>query len=75
MFAQKSPPLFELTDLADDVVPGYFYKEELTKSEPLNLEKDYFFVEKILKTKVVKGTKYSLVKYLFYPDKVMHWTT
>lgn len=62
--------MFKLRDLQNEDVPGYFYQEELTKSEPLDLEKDYFFVEKILKTKQVKGVKFCLVKYLFYPNKV-----
>lgn len=70
VFAQKTPVLYQLLDIANDKVPGYFYKEELTKSEPLDFKKNYFMVEKILKTKYVKGVKYSLVKYLFYPNKV-----
>lgn len=73
MFAQKSPPLFKLLDILNDPVPGYFYKEELTKSEPLDFNKNYFMVEKILKTKFVKGVKYSLVRYLFYGSKFDEW--
>ena len=69
VFAQKEPPIFKLRDIVNDPVPGYFYRAELTKSEPLNYNKDYFFIEKILKTKVVKGKKVHLVKYLFYPNK------
>ena len=62
--------MFQLLDLANDKVPGYFYKEELTKSKPFNSETDYFTVEKILKTKLVKGEKLCYVKYLFYGSKV-----
>lgn len=70
VFAQKNPPLFKLKDLANDNVDGLFKTEELTKSAPLQLDHDYFFVEKVLKTKYVKGKKFCLVKYLFYPEKV-----
>lgn len=70
VFAQKYPPMFKLVDLKNDEVSGYFYQEELTKSAPFDVNKDYFFIEKVLKTKIVKGEKFLLVKYLFYPDKV-----
>lgn len=70
VFAQKNPPLFKLKDLANDNVEGLYKREELTKSEPLQLDHDYFFVEKVIRTKYVKGKKYCLVKYLFYPEKV-----
>lgn len=64
--------MFQLKDILNDKVPGYFYREELTKSEPLSFEKNYFFVEKILKTKYVKKEKWCLVKYLFYGNKVKY---
>jgi len=70
VFAQKVPPMFQLVDLANDKVPGYFYREELTKSAPFTPDTDYFFVEKIVKTKFVKGEKHCLIKYLNYPNKV-----
>ena len=48
MQANERPVLYILKDLLEDKVPGYYYKEELIKSEPLNKDKDYFFVEKVL---------------------------
>jgi len=63
------PPLYKLKDLLKDDVPGFFYKEELIKSKPLDYNTNYFFVEKILKWKKVKGEKLCLVKYLFYGKK------
>jgi len=65
--------LFTLKDLLNEDVPGFFYKEELIKSSPLNYDTNYFFVEKILKWKKVKGEKYCLVKYLFYPSRFNSW--
>ena len=73
MLAQKQPPLYKLVDIANDPVPGFFYNEELTKSAPLDFGKNYFMVEKVLKTKFIKGVKYSLVKYLFYGNKVKNY--
>jgi len=73
VLAQKVPPIFKLVNILNEPVPGYFYREELTKSEPLDYSKDYFMVEKIVKTKYVKGTKYCLLKYLFYPSRFNEW--
>ena len=51
-----------------DKVPGHYYREQLTPA-PAPSAKDYFFVEKILSEKTVKGHKYFLVKFLYYPSK------
>ena len=60
--------MFKLLDLLKDEVPGQFYREQLTKSPAPKLS-DYFFVEKILGQKKIKGVQHYLVKYLFYPNK------
>jgi len=54
-------------------VPGHFYRQQLTKApakapEP-NYKKDFFFVEKVLSEKTLKGQKYYFVKFLYYPSK------
>jgi len=67
-----SPPLFELIDLEKSPVLGRFYKQQLTKSPPPTSE-DYFFIEKILKERKVKGRKEYYVKYLYYPNKFNQW--
>jgi len=72
VFAEKDPPLFQISDLLNDIQPGYFYAHDLTKTVP-DFKKDYFFIEKILKTKFVKKEKYCLVKYLFMPNKFNAW--
>ena len=72
MFAEKTPPMYSLIDLAGDSVEGRFYAHDLTKTVP-NFDTDYFFVEKILRTKFVKKEKFVLVKYLFMPNKLNAW--
>jgi len=72
VLSQVNPPLFKLIDLQGASVPGFYYESQLTKSPPPG-EKDYFFVEKTLKRKTVKGKKYFFVKYLFYPAKFNQW--
>ena len=52
-----------------DKVPGHFYAEQLTKAPIPNYKEDFFLIEKILGEKQVKGKKYFLVKFLFYPSK------
>lgn len=68
MRAEVSPPMFKLQDLMNDAVPGQFYQEQLTKSPPPKAS-DYFFVEKVLGQKKIKGVLHYLVKYLYYPNK------
>jgi hypothetical protein len=67
--ASIHPPLFSLIDLMKDKVPGHFYREQLTQAPEPNYKKDFFFVEKVLSEKIVKGQKYYLVKFLYYPNK------
>jgi hypothetical protein len=63
------PPIYSLVDLMKDKVPGHFYAEQLTKAPVPDYKKDFFLVEKILSEKTIKGKKYYLVKFLFYPSK------
>ena len=66
--AEEDPVMYKVIDLMKDKVDGLFYREQLTKS-PAPAESDYFFVEKILGKKKIKGVEHFLVKYLYYPDK------
>ena len=66
--AELEPVMFILVDLMKDRVPGQFYREQLTKA-PAPKTSDYFFVEKVLGEKKIKGVLHYLVKYLYYPDK------
>ena len=65
--------MFKLVDLLQSDLPGYFYSEELTKAPKPDYQKDFFFVEKVLKTKKVKGEVFYLVKYAWYPNKFNQW--
>ena len=67
--ASVAPPLFSLIDLMKDKVDGHYYKEQLTSAPTPNYQKDFFFVEKVLGKKTVKGKKFVLVKYLYYPSQ------
>ena len=61
--------MFKLVDLMSSQVPGVFYSEELTKAPKPDYKKDYFHVEKVLKSKKIKGEVFYLVKYAYYPNK------
>ncbi len=73
MDAGKQPPLYKLSDIMDTPIPGYYYREQLTKSSaPKNYE--FFHVEKIVKSEIRDDNKlYHLVKYMHYPAKFNRW--
>lgn len=52
-----------------DKLNGKYYKEQLTKAPSPDFKKQFFEVEKILKTKYINKKKYFLVKFLYYPNK------
>ena len=60
--------LYKVTDLLKSDVEGFFYQHQLTKA-PIPKTTDYFFVEKVLGEKTIRGVKHYLVKYLYYPNK------
>ncbi len=70
--AGKKPALYGLVDLMDAPIPGYYYKQQLTRGkEPA---KDAFFrMEGIVKSKVENGKVMHLIKYLHYPAKFNRW--
>ena len=61
MLSEINEPLYKLKDLMHDSVPGFYYKEELTKA-PRPEKSDYFLVEDVLKEKTVKGKNVLFVK-------------
>ena len=70
--AGKTPVLFKLADLKNAKIPGYFYREQLSKaSKPT--DDTTFRVEKILKETKRKGEKFYYVKYVHYPPKFNQW--
>ncbi len=72
MDAGKSPPLYKIEDLKQKEVPGYFYRQQLTKTEEPEPGK-FLRIEYIVKRKTEKGQKKALVKYLHYPHKFDKW--
>lgn len=46
------PVLYRLKDLKGETAKGFYYGEQLIKAPDPNFKKDFFEVEKILKTKI-----------------------
>ena len=67
--ASVNPPLFSLIDLLKDPVNGFYYREQLTVAPQPDLKKDFFAIEKVIKTVKRHKKKFYLVKYLYYPSK------
>jgi len=63
------PTTYKLVDYNGEEIKGSFYNEELQKTRL----RDIFFVEKVLKTKVVDGVKWEYVKWLGYDKKDNSW--
>ncbi len=61
--------MFTLSDLMKDDYPGHFYANQLVRAQKPIFNHDFFAVEKVLSVKKVKGIKYYLVKFLYYPSK------
>ena len=70
--AGKSIVLYRIKDLMDEWQKGYFYKEQLTATEPPN-DEDFFKVDKVIRQKKVRGKTQYLVSYLHYPSKFNSW--
>jgi hypothetical protein len=58
------PPTFILEDWYGERIKGSFYEPELQVTQLAN----QFIVEKVLQTKMIKGVKMALVKWLGYPE-------
>ena len=66
-------PMYKLIDYNAESITGNFYAQEL---QLVDIDKDNpYRIEKILKTKTVKGKKFFLVKYLHWPTKFNSWTS
>ena len=65
------PIVYKLEDLMGEDIDGYFYEEEL--SYVPNPDEIEYKVEKVLKSKKVKGKKMILVKWKGYPEKFNEW--
>lgn len=65
---------YSLIDLNDESVDGVYYDDELQKVPNAKPESDEFLIEKILKTRKLKGRpKEHFVKWKGYSDKFNSW--
>jgi hypothetical protein len=62
---KTNPWTYKIKDYEGNEIEGSFYESELQLTEQ---KKDFYLVEKVLKTKTEKGKKMALVKWLGYRD-------
>jgi hypothetical protein len=68
----STPVTYCLSDMDSEPIKGRFYNEELQLAKKPT-ENDYFQIEKVIKTRKVKGKKQYFVKWLGYPPKFNSW--
>jgi len=65
---------YSIVDLADEPIGGLYYDDELQKVPNANPESGEFHIEKIIRTRKLKGRqKEHLVKWKGYPEKFNSW--
>ena len=69
-FFKQSIPMYKLKDLNNEEIKGSFYTSEL---QNVDKSKDIWFIEKILKTKKVKGQKKSFVRWEGFRKQFDSW--
>ena len=73
----ENPHVYELRDLADEVIDGIFYEQELRKffssrrnsRVEKNLEEEPFIVDRVIKSRGRGANKQVLVSWRGYPSK------
>ncbi|XP_024867743.1 uncharacterized protein LOC112451997 [Temnothorax curvispinosus] len=68
----RKPRVYELSDLADEVIDGIFYEQELARVEK-NLREEEFIVDRVIKTRGRGANKQVLVSWRGYPSKFDTW--
>lgn len=68
----RKPPVYELIDLADEVIDGIFYEQELARVEK-DLEQEEFIVDRVIKSRGRGANKEVLVSWRGYPSKFDTW--
>jgi len=66
--ASVQPVLYKVVDLTNSPVHQQFYRQQLRIASDPSLI--HFEIEKVLKTRKVRGKKQLFVKYLHYPGKI-----
>lgn len=64
-----APPTYTLADYFGEPVTGSFYEAELQRTK----DKDFMAIEKVVRTRTVKGVKQLLVQWLGYGPKRQTW--
>jgi len=67
----RKPRVYELSDLAGEIIDGIFYEQELGRVEK-NLQEEEFIVERVIKSKG-RGNNKQLVSWRGYPSKFDSW--
>jgi hypothetical protein len=69
----RHPPVYRIVDthpVKPEVIDGIFYEQNLQKITKMD---EIYYVEKILKERVVRGKKEAYIKWLGYPEKYNSW--
>ncbi|XP_018300779.1 uncharacterized protein [Mycetomoellerius zeteki] len=68
----RKPRVYELSDLADEVIDGIFHEQELARVEK-NLQEEQFIVDHVIKSRGRGANKQVLVSWRGYPSKFDSW--
>ena len=72
----NSFPIYYIKDLLEVEIEGGFYAEELQKVT-INIKEaidnNDYFVESIIKTRIIKGKKEYFVRWKYYPESTSSW--
>ncbi|XP_020296313.1 uncharacterized protein LOC109861181 [Pseudomyrmex gracilis] len=68
----RDPRVYELSDLADEVIDGIFYEQELAPVVK-NLQEETFIVDRVIKSKGRGRNRQLLVSWQGYPSKFDSW--
>ncbi|XP_072764651.1 uncharacterized protein [Anoplolepis gracilipes] len=72
VFDWRKPRVYELSDLAGEVIDGIFYEQELALVEK-NLQEEEFIVDRVIKSRGRGDNKQLLVSWRGYPSKFDSW--
>ena len=68
----RNPHVYELSDLAGEIIDGIFYEQELGRVDK-NLQEEEFIVDRVIKSRGRGANKQLLVSWRGYPSKFDSW--
>ena len=68
-----NPVTYKLRDLENDIVDGYYYDFELVKVHNFDEATAEYLVDKVIKTRIVKGKKEFFIHYFDLPSRFDAW--